>query len=113
MFDKSTPPALPRAARGAVSSSSMEDRPLQERLLDGFSPLGDAQTVGALAARAAVNDLCKTWTVMREEGLPVAPDRIVYDMEEAINILTAFKRHIEAMPQDTRPPFKILYGRAR
>jgi hypothetical protein len=70
--------------------------------IERFADFVTDPTVGALAANAAIRDLCETWDALVGDGQPVPDERILAHVQESIDALQAFKAHIE------RPKFKVL-----
>jgi hypothetical protein len=86
--------------------------PIQTSLYQGFAPVAEPGTSGELSGKAALDDLCKTWNTMLDERLPLHTARILFDVDAAIAVLTAFKRHVVGL-QVKSTTFKILKGKAR
>lgn len=82
--------------------------PIQRVLYKGFDPVNEPATSGEMAAKACLDDLCKTWNVMLDAGMTLPTSRIFFDVDAVIEVLTQFKRH-QSKKQPT--PFKVLKGK--
>lgn len=80
--------------------------PVQHRLYEGFTPVVSPATSGEMAAKACLDDLCKTWDVMLDAGMTLPTSRIIFDVDAVIEVLKQFKQH-HSQPS----PFKILKGK--
>ena len=86
--------------------------PIQVMLYEGFEPVNTPTTVGEIAAKACLEDLCKTWNTMLDADMSVPQVRIRFDVDAAIAVLQAFKRHVAGVGTPL-VPLKILKGKAR
>jgi len=85
--------------------------PIQVMLYEGFGPANGPATSGEIAAKACLDDLCKTWNAMLDADMSVPTMRIHFDVDAAIAVLQAFKHHVAGAGPPV--PLKILKGKAR
>lgn len=85
--------------------------PIQQRLYAGFAPADNPGTSGEIAAKACLDDLCKTWNAMLDADMTLPTSRILFDVDAVIETLERFKLHVSGLKPERSPNFKVLKGK--